>query len=313
MRPIENPTSDRFVPRWFNDRLPPAWSIVAVSLVCGVVLPSTGSGQTTPPLRPKPAVCAFDTTDATMTIPMVVSLAIPQDSDSNPRVRQQATDYLHALLKHYQAPSQLDVQVRPVVIINQLGNAPDSTSLRLSGTFYPPIKSDGRPAATSGIPAIDEALIAAAQRLAKQRPVRIDAWVKQSKPDPISLSIIVTAGAPTRGIPIAQSRVRIYKGDSLVESLRMERPKYPRAMQWRREHARIDLQYIVREDGRADSLSLQIAHISVGTRRSADPVAIEFARSAADAILASEYRPALVRGCPVPMLVSQRVSFTIGN
>ncbi len=175
-----------------------------------------------------------------------------------------------------------------------------------------PSKPTGGPP-QSGFPAIDEALLAAAQRLAKQRPIQIGDWVKQLKPDPISLSILVTAGTPTRGVPIARSNVRFYKADSLIQPIRMQRPTYPREMQWRREHARIDLQYIVREDGRADSLSLQIAHISVGTRRSADPVAIAFARSAADAILASEYRPTLVRGCPIPTQVLQRVSFTIGN
>ncbi|MHB1328329.1 MAG: energy transducer TonB [Gemmatimonadales bacterium] len=299
-------------PNRFNRHSPIA-SVLALSLMCVGALTTPGTGQAAPPPSARPAVCSFDTTDATITIPIVVSLAISQRSDSNPRSRQQATNYLNALLAQYQTPSQLDVQVRPSLTIEQLGKPPDSIRIGLGGMFYPPIETDGRAAVNSGFPAIDEALLAAAQRLAKERSIPIGDWVKQSKPDPIFLSILVSAGTPSRGVPIAGANVRFYKADSLVQPIRMQRPKYPYAMQWRREHARIDLQYIVREDGRADSLSLQIAHISVGTRRGADPVAIGFARSAADAILASEYRPTLVRGCPVPMQVLQRVSFTIGN
>ncbi len=287
---------------------------MAASLICGVVLTTPGAGQAPPPpSQPGPAVCAFDTTDATMTIPIVVSLATPLRVDTIPRARQQATDYLQALLAHYQPPSEFDVQVRPVVTIDQLGNSPDSIGLGLSGTFYPPIDAGRRPAVNLAFPALSEALVVAAHRLASQQPMPIDAWVAHSMPNPITLSIIVTAGTPSRGIPIARSSIRIYKADSLVQPSRMHRPRYPRAMQRRGEHARMEVQYIVREDGWADSLSLRIVHVSVGTRRAADPVATEFAKSAAEAILKSEFRPARVRGCPVPMLVMQRVSFTIGN
>jgi protein TonB len=76
-------------------------------------------------------------------------------------------------------------------------------------------------------------------------------------------------------------------------------PAYPAKALRAKRRGGVDLQYVVTEDGRAAPTSMRVVE--------ADDSA--FAAAAREAIAAGKFQPARVLGCPVQMLVQQRISY----
>lgn len=91
--------------------------------------------------------------------------------------------------------------------------------------------------------------------------------------------------------------------DDPVQPINFQRPKYPPVLQQAGIAGSVDVQYVVGTDGRAEPESFRVL-------RSTNKA---FEAPAREAILASTFKPARIKGQPVRQLVQQRVSFTIGS
>jgi TonB family protein len=123
----------------------------------------------------------------------------------------------------------------------------------------------------------------------------------------VRLSISMTraqapdAEAPSGSIPLLRIRMPYRRVDSPVTVEKMVRPPFPAAAVRRSIEGDVTLQYVVDEDGRAQRASIRV--ITANYR--------EFVEAAADAIARSRYHPAQAQGCPVKLLVQQRIRFKV--
>lgn len=108
-----------------------------------------------------------------------------------------------------------------------------------------------------------------------------------------------TGSEPVGGVPILRLRIPTIRVEHGVEVMHIPKPAYPTKAQKERRSGKVDLQYVVTEEGRASGVSMRVVE--------ADDSA--FAAAAREAIAAGRFQPARVLGCPVQMLVQQRVSY----
>ena len=90
--------------------------------------------------------------------------------------------------------------------------------------------------------------------------------------------------------------------DDPVQPINFQKPRYPPVLQQAGIAGSVDVQYVVGTDGRAERESFKVI-------RSTNKA---FEEPAREAILASTFKPARIKGQAVRQLVQQRVSFTIG-
>ncbi len=290
--------------------MPQSWAY-ATSFAAVASLPLDGSQDRRPP-------CAFDTSAAILSVPAIVYLKPPPELIADPAARQEAIAWIVALGAHFQPPSRLTVGVRPIVPISHLGGPPDSIHFQLGGPLLLPLGLDGRltggpPIAVSGIASVNGAIVAAVHRLDSAGSLPIPTWRASSKAGPLRIQIDVSVDTVPGTLPLLRTRIPVYTADSAVSPIRFAKPTYPLASQIREETARVDVRYIVREDGTVDPEAVEVLYVSVDTKRDALPIAEGFTAAAIAAIGASRFNPARVRGCPVPTTVVQRVSFAVGT
>jgi protein TonB len=104
-------------------------------------------------------------------------------------------------------------------------------------------------------------------------------------------------------VGLVRLAIPVIRIDSGVAVRRIPPPSYPASLRQREIGGVMELQYVVSEAGRADSTSFRVIR---GSYR-------EFVEAAIQAILRGSFRPAQFRGCPVPLLVQQRIFFRIGG
>jgi TonB family protein len=97
--------------------------------------------------------------------------------------------------------------------------------------------------------------------------------------------------------------IPVIRIDSGVAVRRIPGPAYPSSLRQREISGAVELQYVVTEAGRIDPASFKVIR---GQYR-------EFVKAAIEAIRRGTFKPARLRGCPVPMLVQQRIFFRIGG
>jgi TonB family protein len=116
----------------------------------------------------------------------------------------------------------------------------------------------------------------------------------------VRLTVTMTAGkAPDGAIPVLRIRMPYVAVDSPVEVIEMAKPSYPAVAARRRIEGDVIVQYVVDEDGRVRRESIRVVEANYQ----------DFAEAAADAIVASRYRPARLGDCSVKLLVQQRIRF----
>lgn len=91
--------------------------------------------------------------------------------------------------------------------------------------------------------------------------------------------------------------------DDPVQPINFQKPRYPPVLQQAGIAGSVDVQYVVGTDGKAERESFKVI-------RSTNKA---FEEPAREAILASTFKPARIKGQAVRQLVQQRVSFTIGS
>ena len=108
---------------------------------------------------------------------------------------------------------------------------------------------------------------------------------------------------PVGGQAVDSGMFRLEEVDDPVSVLDQKRPVYPPALQVAGISGSVDVQFVVDTVGRAEATSWRV----VGSTNPA------FEGPARDAIMASRFQPARIRGRVVRQLVSQRISFTVGR
>lgn len=88
-----------------------------------------------------------------------------------------------------------------------------------------------------------------------------------------------------------------------IRIISIPRPRFPQAALLAGIASFVDLQYVVTSEGRVDP----------GTFRVVRAEYREFEVAAMNAILGGKFVPGTLRGCPVPMLVQQRIKFNFGQ
>jgi TonB family protein len=101
------------------------------------------------------------------------------------------------------------------------------------------------------------------------------------------------------GVPMLRLRLPTIRVEQPVTVIHIPPPAYPAKALMDKRRGGVVLQYVVTEDGRASPASMRVVD--------ADDSA--FAAAAREAIVAGEFQPARVLGCPVQMLVQQRISY----
>lgn len=91
--------------------------------------------------------------------------------------------------------------------------------------------------------------------------------------------------------------------DDPVEPINIPRPRYPPVLQQAGVSGRVEVEYVVSTEGKAEPASFRILS---STNR-------QFEEPAREAIMRATFRPARVRGQPVRQLVRQAITFNIGQ
>lgn len=251
-----------------------------------------------------------------MSVPAVVFIR-PRPKSLSPAAIEQANAFVAAVAKAFEPPAQLEAPIRVVLPISQFGNPPDSILYPWGGPAFLPIDGAGRlvgePEAASAIPALNAAIVAAVRRRDSLGPLPTADWLAHTPGGPLRVEVMVAAGLPDRAIPLMATRISVYKADSDASPIDFARPRYPTGSQQRNETAAVEVRYPVTEKGKVDRTAIEVIHVEIDADRPAADVARGFAQSTIDAIARSRFRAAVVRGCPVPTLVHQKVSFRIGG
>jgi TonB family protein len=105
------------------------------------------------------------------------------------------------------------------------------------------------------------------------------------------------------GEGIDEGTFRLDEVDDPVSIVDQRRPIYPPVLQAAGIAGSVDVQFVVDTVGRAEAASW---HVVGSTNRA-------FEEPAREAIMASRFKPARIKGRVVRQLVSQRISFTVGH
>jgi hypothetical protein len=260
------------------------------------------------------APCSFDTSAATVTVPAVIFLTGPRQPFLRPAARAQRRAFAEALAHYFQRPPRLEIPIRPIVPLARFGFPPESLGFELGGPLLLPLSSQGRlegggAEAESSIPALNEALGRAATRLDSAGGRPVSAWLAGRRSGLVVLDIGIAAGLPEGAVLLMRAAIPVFRADAGVGIRHIPNPKYPSGARVRDDMAHVDLRYVVGIDGRAEPNSMEPLLVRAGTDQPPPLVAEQFVSSAIRAIVAGNFTPARVAGCPVRALVVQRVSF----
>jgi hypothetical protein len=277
---------------------------LAAGLTIGVV--QRLDGQTIQPrLGPIGSSCAFDTAAVRDTSRYTLSLAWRESSDS---VRLGPA--LRAIAASFVAPAGVTTRLWPGTYFPD----PDSSSqVQASwatgvGPFTGELQielKEGRVQRAQwhlvpGSPQLQAAVLEAVHRA--DSGLAFSGLAPSNAPRRTAVRLALRTAKesePSSGVPILRLRLPTIRVEHPVTVIHIPAPVYPGKALRGKTSGRVDLQYIVTEDGRASPASMRVVE--------ADDSA--FAAAAREAIVAGKFRPAQVLGCPVQMLVQQRISY----
>ncbi len=150
---------------------------------------------------------------------------------------------------------------------------------------------------------LDTSLIAAVRRADSAgafSPPTEEAWRRKGR---IQLRLIDWTRRTGPALPLVRLSIPVIDVDSAVDVVSIPQPRVPYSAQREGVSSSVLLQYVVMESGRVDPSSFRIIE---GQYR-------EFAKSAIEAVARGRFKPARVRGCPVPLLVQQRVNYNMAR
>ena len=277
---------------------------LAVSLAVGAV--PCLEGQTIQPrLGPVGSTCTFDTAAVRDTARYTLFLASRETSDS---ARLEPT--LRAIAASFVAPDGVTTRLWPGTYFPD----PDSSGqvgpfrARSVGPFTGELWVDlevgrlqrSRWYLAPGSVQLQAAVLEAVHRADSGQAFAALAPAKGRRQATVHLALrTATESEPVGGVSILRLRIPTIRVERTVEVIHIPTPAYPAEARKERRRGGVHLQYVVTEEGRASRASMRVVE--------ADDSA--FAAAAREAIVAGRFQPARVRGCPVQMLVQQRISY----
>ncbi len=263
------------------------------------------------PLRP---ACAFDTAAVRDTAQFTLYLAPPGRLSDSAKFGPSYAPILRAIAAAFIPPAGISAGLWPGTFAAPDSTAPDSKDqtkmypARAAGPFTGELwiaLEEGRVDPVQwrvppGSPELQSAVLEAVQRADSVQAFRGLVLPPGPRRGTVRVALRTARGtAPWEGVPILRLRMSFIRVEHPVVQIRIPVPEYPAHLQRQGKTGSVDVEYVVTEDGRASPTSVRVLD--------ADDSA--FAASARDAIVAAEFQPARVRGCPVQMLVLQRISY----
>lgn len=258
-------------------------------------------------VMPAQAQCPPDTTGRARMVSVTLALAVGDHVLQDSAALSEHEAALAALIQNYRQPSGLSLP--PWARYVEIEEKPRDLyapgyGLATHVGFY--LDQYGRLAdtlisVTSASPELNASLVAAVRR-ADSAGILPNSH--QAKKRHLILSVIDwdrRASAPAA--PLARVSVPVIRVDSGPSPISIPRPVYPRPAQRNGIEGRVELQYVVLETGQADPASFHVVRTNYR----------EFAASAIEVITRGRFRPARLAGCPVPILIQQKVSFRISR
>jgi hypothetical protein len=257
--------------------------------------------------------CVVDSAAVIQTVTAIISLEAPDVRTLDETARAEAVQFLVALADQFRPPRSLTVSVYPTIHRDRWSDSADSLWLDVGGPLYLPLRRNGRlagiPSAVSAIPELNAALIDAVHRRDSTGDVPIPTWRSSTAVGPLRIHISLTTGTPARAVPLMRTRIPVLVVDQFPEPDHYVKLMFPLSAAQHREWGRVDLRYVVSDDGTVDPRGVDVIFANVGTSREAERTAAEFTKAAIDVISKSRYRPARAGGCPVASRVTQRFTF----
>lgn len=254
---------------------------------------------------PVQAQCPPDTTGRTSMVRVTLALAVGDHVLQDSAALSEHEAAVAALVQNYRQPSGLSLPLwaRYVEIEKQPRDLyAAGYGLATHVGFY--LDQYGRLAdtlisVTSASPELNASLVAAVRRADSAGSLPNSS---QTKKRYLILSVIDwdhRGSAPAA--PLARVSVPVIRIDSGPSPISIPRPVYPRRAQRAGIEGRVELQYVVLETGQADPATFHVVRTNYR----------EFAASAIEVIARGSFRPARLAGCPVPILIQQKVSFNL--
>lgn len=278
------------------------WLLVLV-LAIGLV-PGLHAQTIQPRLGPIGSACTFDTASVRDTVLYTLFVA-----PRNPVDSAELEPVLRRIAASFVAPDRVTVPLWPATYNAEADSDSPATPSDVTGVgpFTGELWIDlkkGRVAhalwhLAPGSPQLQAALLEAVRRADSEQGA--SGLMPRPRRRGTVRVALRTASRPElmTGVPILRLRVALIRVEQPVAVIHIPSPAFPTGGRRHGTRATVDLQYVVREDGRASSTSMRVLQ--------ADDSA--FAASAREAIAAGEFQPARTRGCAVQMLVQQRVSY----
>jgi hypothetical protein len=246
------------------------------------------------------AGCSFDTTVVRETTVYTLFLAARQRGDS-----AQLAPVLQRILDSFVPPAKVSYPLWPgtyfpVDSADRLG----TPRMRGVGPFTGELRidfADGKVKTARWDAPPDSPELQAAVLEAVQRSAGLPGSVPGGRGRRSSRVTLGTATSPhlASGVPILKLRVPTIRVEQPVSVIQIPTPALPGNFQEHRSGSFVDLRYVVAEDGRVPPKSIKVLQAEDSS----------FAISARRAILAGLFQPAQTQGCPVQMLVQQRITY----
>lgn len=277
---------------------------LAASLTIGAV-PRLDSQTVQPRLGPIGSTCAFDTAAVRDTSRYTVFLAWRESSDA-----AGLKPALRAIAASFVAPASVTTRLWPGTYFPDPDSSRQIQASRARGVgpFTGELwieLNEGRIQRAQwhlapGSPQLQDAVLEAVRRADSGQAFTGPTLSKASRRTTLRLALKTAAESePSMGLPILRLRLPTIRVEHPVTVIHIPAPAFPvKALRTKRKGG-VDLQYVVTEDGRAAPTSMRVVE--------ADDSA--FAAAAREAIVAGRFQPARVLGCPVQMLVQQRISY----
>ncbi len=281
---------------------------VPALLLLGLVPFISLSGQAPPSPNAAGARCQFDTAAVRDTLDIAVGLGLPLDIILSPQQDLLLRYFARAVARAFVSPATMNVEHWPGTHLPRALDTLDPTlslegAFGLGGSLVFYVTSVGTLADTlvrvdTDSPELNLALIQAVRRAdsgSTLPPLTTDIG-----PDGVvALRIIAAPKLPRGTFGLVRTRFISIRADRPVEALSIPPPQWPMGLWGPMPPGKVELLYIVDTSGNAVPGSIQVA---TGAFQ-------ELARAAVKSILLGTFKPATVRGCPVPMAVRQQIVF----
>lgn len=252
------------------------------------------------PLASRTSFCAADSTLPRDTLTVTLGFRIPADFGIPLNVHREYLLFAQDIAAKFRPPDIWRFPIWPGTYLRESTKweEPIAPALGVEGLLVVRVSKDGRVqravfTAGAGAPTLEPALLAAVHLADSAGLFAPTADLRQRQDTTVVLQVVAGQLGELGFIPLARFRLAAVQVDEFPTIRKIPPPDHPGG------RGSVILQYVIGSNGRAEPGSFTYLYAD----------APEFARAAVAAISRGRFTPARKAGCPVRMLVTQRVSF----